>query len=124
MTRIYSQAVLGLLGLLFLSTCQAPLDKRASLPDSVKRPNVLFILVDDLGFMDVEPNHPETFYETPNVHTPRAGGHAFHPGLRGQPRLLADSLQHPNGQVPDARGRDELLQRAQERPICAGTPPR
>ncbi len=30
-------------------------------------PNVVFILVDDLGFMDVTPNNPESFYDTPNI---------------------------------------------------------
>ncbi len=29
--------------------------------------NLLFILVDDLGYMDVSPNNPDTFYETPNI---------------------------------------------------------
>jgi len=32
-----------------------------------KRPNVLFILVDDLGWADIGFNNPDTFYETPNV---------------------------------------------------------
>ncbi|KAA5544649.1 sulfatase [Roseiconus nitratireducens] len=30
-------------------------------------PNVVFFLVDDLGYMDVGFNNPETFYETPNL---------------------------------------------------------
>ena len=34
---------------------------------SAKQPNLLFILVDDLGYMDVSPYNPETFYETPNI---------------------------------------------------------
>ena len=32
-----------------------------------KQPNVVFILVDDLGYMDIGANNPKTFYETPNV---------------------------------------------------------
>lgn len=30
-------------------------------------PNFLFILVDDLGYMDIGANNPQTFYETPNI---------------------------------------------------------
>lgn len=30
-------------------------------------PNVLFILADDLGYMDIGANNPKTFYETPNI---------------------------------------------------------
>lgn len=32
-----------------------------------KQMNFLVIIVDDLGFMDIEPNNPKTFYQTPNL---------------------------------------------------------
>jgi arylsulfatase A-like enzyme len=35
--------------------------------DAAKKPNVVFFLVDDLGYMDVGAYNPKTFYETPNV---------------------------------------------------------
>lgn len=41
------------------------------------RPNVLFILADDLGVMDVTPNNPASFYETPQLERLAAGGVRF-----------------------------------------------
>jgi arylsulfatase A-like enzyme len=35
--------------------------------EQVRAPNFLFILVDDLGYMDIGANNPDTFYDTPNV---------------------------------------------------------
>ncbi|HID21752.1 MAG TPA: sulfatase, partial [Planctomycetaceae bacterium] len=32
-----------------------------------EKPNFVFFLVDDLGYMDIGANNPNTFYETPNV---------------------------------------------------------
>ncbi len=39
----------------------------ATFATAAEKPNVVFILVDDLGVMDIGAYNPETFYETPNV---------------------------------------------------------
>ena len=39
----------------------------AQKPDPAPRPNVLILLADDLGWMDVGFNNPDTFYDTPNL---------------------------------------------------------
>ena len=40
-------------------------------------PNVVFILADDLGWSDISPNNPNTFYETPNLSRLAASGVRF-----------------------------------------------
>jgi hypothetical protein len=32
-----------------------------------RQPNIVFILADDLGYMDIGANNPKTFYETPHI---------------------------------------------------------
>ena len=44
------------------------------------RPNVVFILSDDLGYMDIGANNPKTFYETPNIDTLAKRGMRFTQG--------------------------------------------
>jgi len=44
------------------------------------RPNVVFILSDDLGYMDIGANNPKTFYETPNIDTVAKRGMRFTQG--------------------------------------------
>ena len=38
-----------------------------SLSFAQDQPNIVFLLADDLGYMDVGFNNPDTFYETPNL---------------------------------------------------------
>ncbi len=47
--------------------------------------NVVFILVDDLGYMDIGANNPETFYETPNIDRLARGGMRFTNGYAANP---------------------------------------
>jgi len=46
---------------LALSTFGAPKERPS------RRPNLVFFLADDLGYMDIGANNPNTFYETPNI---------------------------------------------------------
>ena len=40
----------------------------------IGKPNVVFFLVDDLGYMDIGAYNPKTFYETPNIDSLAASG--------------------------------------------------
>ena len=44
------------------------------------RPNIVFILADDFGYMDIGANNPKTFYETPNIDKIAAQGMRFTAG--------------------------------------------
>jgi len=50
-----------------------------------KKPNILFILVDDLGYMDVGAYNPDTFYETPNIDRLASEGVRFTDGYAANP---------------------------------------
>ena len=50
-----------------------------------RKPNILFILVDDLGYMDVGAYNPNTFYETPNIDRLAAEGVRFTDGYAANP---------------------------------------
>ena len=56
-----------------------------TLPADTKKPNFVFILVDDLGYMDIGANNPDTFYETPNVNRLAAEGMRFTDGYAANP---------------------------------------
>ncbi len=61
---------------------QAQPDERD--PDQ-NRPNFVFILVDDLGYMDIEANNPATFYETPHIERLAESGMRFTDGYMANP---------------------------------------
>ncbi|MEZ6114490.1 MAG: sulfatase [Pirellulaceae bacterium] len=49
------------------------------------RPNIVFFLVDDLGYMDIGAYNPNTFYETPNVDRLAQSGMRFTNGYAANP---------------------------------------
>ncbi|MDB6029345.1 MAG: Sulfatase, partial [Verrucomicrobiales bacterium] len=44
------------------------------------RPNILFLLADDMGYMDIGANNPKSFYETPNIDALAKSGMRFKQG--------------------------------------------
>lgn len=49
------------------------------------RPSFVFFLVDDMGYMDIGANHPDTFYETPHIDALAASGMRFTNGYAACP---------------------------------------
>jgi len=47
--------------------------------------NIVFLLVDDLGYMDIGANNPKTFYETPHIDRLAATGMRFTNGYAANP---------------------------------------
>ncbi len=64
------------------------------------RPNFVFILVDDLGYMDIGANNPETFYETPNVDRLAREGVRFSDGYAANPVCSPTRYSIMTGKYP------------------------
>ncbi len=65
-----------------------------------KRPNFVFFLVDDLGYMDVAANNPDTFYETPNVDRIAKAGMRFTDGYAANPVCSPTRYSIMTGKYP------------------------
>ena len=64
------------------------------------RPNFIFILVDDLGYMDIGANNPDTFYETPNVDRLAREGVRFSEGYAANPVCSPTRFSIMTGKYP------------------------
>jgi arylsulfatase A-like enzyme len=63
-------------------------------------PNVVFILADDLGVMDVSPYNPDTFYDTPALESLAASGVRFANGYAACPVCSPSRSAVMTGQWP------------------------
>jgi len=70
----------------------------------VPRPNVLFILADDLGYMDIGANNPKSFYETPNIDRLAARGMRFTQGYSACPVCSPTRASIMTGKYPPRTG--------------------
>ncbi|MDP7204914.1 MAG: sulfatase-like hydrolase/transferase [Pirellulaceae bacterium] len=69
-------------------------------PVFARQPNVVFVLVDDLGYMDIGANNPGTFYETPNVDRLAATGMRFTNGYAANPVCSPTRFSIMTGRYP------------------------
>ncbi len=67
-------------------------------------PNVVFLLVDDLGAMDIGAFNPATFYETPNIDRLAAGGVRFTRGYAANPVCSPTRYSIMTGRYPTRVG--------------------
>jgi len=68
------------------------------------RSNFVFILVDDLGYMDIGANNPRTFYETPNVDQLARDGVRFSNGYAANPVCSPTRFSIMTGKYPSRAG--------------------
>ncbi len=71
--------------------------------DAVK-PNIVFFLADDLGFMDIGANNPRTFYETPNIDRLASRGMRFTEGHSSCPVCSPSRASLMTGKYPPRTG--------------------
>jgi arylsulfatase A-like enzyme len=72
----------------------------AASPACARQPNFVFVLVDDLGYMDIGANNPGTFYETPNVDRLAQSGMRFTSGYAANPVCSPTRYSIMTGRYP------------------------
>lgn len=90
---------LRLCGCLVAATAIAPHSLGAEPPEA-KRPNVVVFLVDDLGYMDIGANHPDCFYDTPNINGLAGSGMRFTDGYAANPVCSPTRYSLMTGKYP------------------------
>jgi len=95
-----------LLSRLFCLLCLAS-SSLASL--ATPKPNIVFILADDLGYMDIKTNNPQTFYETPNINRLAARGMRFTAGYAACPVCSPTRASIMTGKYPPRTGITDFI---------------
>lgn len=85
-------ALIFLVGITFATQAQ----KKVSKNIVPKRPNVIFILVDDMGWKDLGV-YGSSFYEMPNIDRIGCRGNAIYGCLCQQPRLFSFAVKYYDG---------------------------
>ncbi len=71
---------------------------------STRRPNIVFFLMDDLGYMDIGANNPATFYETPHIDRLAREGMRFTNGYAANPVCSPTRYSILTGKYPTRAG--------------------
>ena len=82
-----------------------------------RTPNVVFFLADDLGYMDIGANNPQTFYETPSIDGLARKGSRFTQGYAACPVCSPTRASIMTGKFPVRTGITDYIpgQRKQNR---------
>ena len=80
-----------------------------SAPANATRPNFIFILADDLGYMDIGANNPKTFYETPNIDGLAKRGMRFTQGYAACPVCSPTRASIMTGKYPPRTGITDFI---------------
>ncbi len=82
----------------FLILCLVAAQSTLAADKSVR--NVVFFLVDDLGYMDIGANNPKCFYDTPNIDKLAASGMRFTDGYAANPVCSPTRYSIMTGKYP------------------------
>ena len=82
------------------SICLAAFIAFAPVAAADDRPNFVFFLIDDLGYMDIGAYNPGTFYQTPNVDRLAATGMRFTDGYAANPVCSPTRYSIMTGKYP------------------------
>src|SRR4051812_12474884 len=85
------------------------LASRVDVVAGVSRPNIVFILADDLGYMDIGANNPNTFYETPNIDNLARHGMRFTQGYAACPVCSPTRASILTGKYPPRTGITDFI---------------
>jgi arylsulfatase A-like enzyme len=77
------------------------------------KPNIVFFLADDLGYMDIGANNPRTFYETPNIDALAVKGMRFKQGYAACPVCSPTRASILTGKYPPRVGITDFIGAAQ-----------
>ena len=81
-----------------------------------EKPNIVFILADDLGYMDIGANNPKTFYETPNINALATQGMRFTSAYAACPVCSPTRASIMTGKYPARLGITDWLPGQADRP--------
>ncbi len=80
---------------------------------TANQPNIVFFLVDDLGYMDIGANNPAAFYETPNVDALARSGQRFTSAYAACPVCSPTRAAILTGKYPQRTGITDYIGAAQ-----------
>ena len=104
MTKLRALALILILIAILVRSFQA-----AAASEPPARPNVVFILADDLGSMDLGCNNPATFYETPHIDRLAARGMRFTAGYAACPVCSPSRASIMTGKYPPRTGITDFI---------------